>query len=440
MLHFVRFGRNLIMKTVCVVGLGYVGLPTAVLAAQNGYQVVGFDIDKEKVKRINVGDVDITEPELKERLRVVLGNKSFRATTTLPEADFFIVAVPTPLSKQNGADLSFVFSAADIVIKKLKVGDTVILESTIPVGTTDLFAQMLEQKSGLKVGDDFFVAHCPERVWPSKVFEELVKNERIIGGVTEKCAEKAVCFYRKFVKGTMHLKSAKFAELLKLTENSAIDVSVALAHQVAVLAEELKFDPYEVIAIANKHPRVKILTPTCGVGGHCVAIDPWFLINSFPHKTHLFQSARLMNDERPHQVVKSVELQVCGWCTKNEKKICRVHLLGLTYKPNVDDLRESPAILIAGALFNRQDIDLSLSEPNVSVEIIKNKFGNVVSLENGIKKADIVVGLVAHNQFKSIDLQRYIDKEWMDFAGLGWQQQLNNIKKINVEKEMELNL
>src|SRR3989339_23333 len=415
------------MEKICVVGLGYVGLPTAILAAQHGYHVTGFDINTERVRRVNTGNVDLTEPELKERLKLVLKGKNFSATTILPEADCFIIAVPTPLSKQNGADLSFVFSAMNIIVQRLKVGDTVILESTIPVGTTDLCAQMLEQKTGLKIGKDIFVAHCPERVWPSKVFEELVNNERIIGGVTSACTKKAASFYQKFVKGALHLKSAKFAELLKLTENSAIDVAVALAHQVAVLAEELGFDPYEVVAIANKHPRVKILIPRCGVGGHCVAIDPWFLINTFPHKTRLFQSARLTNDERPAQVVKNIEKKVQDWCVDNEKNICRVHLLGLTYKPNVDDLRESPAIKVAEALFAQKNISLSISEPNVEQERIAHKFGTMVPFEVGIEKADIIVALVAHNQFKTLDLEKYSDKKWLDFAGLGWQQKTINL-------------
>jgi len=426
------------MKKVCVVGLGYVGLPTAVIAAQNGYNVIGFDVDAEKVKKINKGDIDITEPELKERLADVLFTKKFKATTEIPEADYFVIAVPTPLSKQRGADLSYLFAAIDTIIKKLLPGNVIIVESTIPVGTTDLLARMIEQKTGLKVGSEIFVAHCPERVWPSKVFEELINNERIIGGVTERCSEKASAFYKKFVKGAMHLKSAAFAELLKLTENSAIDVSVALAHQVAVLAEELGFDPYEVISIANKHPRVKILTPTCGVGGHCVAIDPWFLINSFSHKTRLFQAARLINDERPEQVIEKVLAKIEAWRSQNVQERCRVHLLGLTYKPNVDDLRESPALKIAHKLFERQDIELFITEPNISSDITKKIFGNVVSLNKGIEQADIIVALVAHDQFKKIDLRS--DKEWLDFAGLSWKQKIKDYEQLRKEKERGVNL
>jgi len=423
------------MKTVCVVGLGYVGLPTAVIAAQYGYKVIGFDIDAEKVEKINAGDIDITEPELKERLQKVLQSKKFSATKDFPRADFFIIAVPTPLSKQRGADLSYVFAATDIIIKSLSAGNVIIVESTIPIGTTNLLAQMIEQKTGLKVGKDIFIAHCPERVWPGRVFQELVENERIIGGVTFSCVEKAASFYKTFVKGTMHLKSAKFAELLKLVENSAIDVSVALAHQVAVLAEELQFDPYEVISVANKHPRVKMLTPTCGVGGHCVAIDPWFLINSFPHETKLFQAARLMNDERPQQVINIIlrEVKDCSLKTKRDK--CKVHLLGLSYKPNVDDLRESPALKVAYELFNHKHVELFVTEPNISNDIIKNMFGNVVLLKKGLEKADIVVALVAHDQFKNIDCNESCNKIWLDFAGLGWRQKIRRVSQIYMEKD-----
>jgi UDP-N-acetyl-D-mannosaminuronic acid dehydrogenase len=408
------------MKNVCVVGLGYVGLPTAILAAQNGVKVIGFDINKDRVAAVNKGNVDLTEPELKDRLEIVLKEKTFSATDTLPEADYFIIAVPTPLSIHNSADVSYVFAAVDTICMKLKKGDVVIIESTIPVGTTDLCAQIIQEKTKMKVGEDVFVAHCPERVWPSRVFEELKKNERILGGITSACSEKALIFYKTFVKGVMHLKSAKFAELLKLTENSAIDVSVALAHQVAMLAEELKFDPYEVIEIANKHPRVNILNPTCGVGGHCVAIDPWFLINSFPHKTSLFQSARFINDSRPQQVVNKVVDVVEQWCAERNEDICKVHILGLTYKPNVDDLRESPAMKVAELLFVRKNIALTITEPHAPKEKVALRFGSLISLEAGIKNADIVVSLVAHDFFKSVDLKDYVGKIWVDCAGLRW--------------------
>ena len=422
------------MKKVCVVGLGYVGLPTAILAAQNGVDVIGFDINKARVSAVNKGDVDLTEPELKERLEIVLKKGTFKAVDTLPQADYFIVAVPTPLSIHNGADVSYVFSAIDTICTQLKKGNVVIIESTIPVGTTDLCAQMIQEKTKLKAGEDVFVAHCPERVWPSRVFEELEKNERILGGVTSMCAQKSLIFYKTFVKGAMHLKSAQFAELLKLTENSAIDVSVALAHQVAVLAEELGFDPYEVVEIANKHPRVKILNPTCGVGGHCVAIDPWFLINSFPHKTSLFQSARFINDSRPQQVVKKVVNAVEEWCAKQDKDICKVHLLGLTYKPNVDDLRESPAMKVAEALFVRKNIALTITEPHAPKEKIESQFGSLVSLETGIQNSDIVVALVGHNLFKTVNVENYAEKIWIDCAGLKWNIGQNNLQQSKAEE------
>lgn len=404
-------------NTVAVVGLGYVGLPTAIIAAQHGYRVIGFDIDAKKVALINQGIPPVHEPELRERLAEVLASKQFYATTTLPQADYFIIAVPTPLTRRCTADVSYVFAATDTVTKQLKRGDTVIVESTIPVGTTDLVAKIIHQKTGLIVGQDVFIAHCPERVWPSKVFYELINNNRIIGGMTPLCAQKAAQFYRAFVNGEMSLQNAACAELLKLVENSAIDVSVALAHQVAVLAEELNLDPYEVIELANKHPRVKILTPTCGVGGHCVAVDPWFLINDYPHKTRLFQAARLMNDERPMQVLTAVDQAVCAWREQTNNFVCKIRVLGLSYKPNVDDLRESPALKIAQTLCNDNTIQVTVSDPYIAQERLTSLFGERVrAFDVGLGDADIVLVLVAHKQFAQLTMLSH--QKILDFSGL----------------------
>jgi UDP-N-acetyl-D-mannosaminuronic acid dehydrogenase len=404
------------MERICVVGLGYVGLPTAIVAAQSGHHVVGFDIDEKKVACINQAHAPVHEPELSERLATVLTTKRFYATTTLPKADCFIIAVPTPLGRNCSADVTAVFSAVALVIKQLESGNVIVIESTIPVGTTDIIAKMVAQKTGFVIGKDIFVAHCPERVWPSQVFHEIIHNDRVIGGVTPACATTAAHIYRKFVQGTIICKNAVFAELIKLAENSAIDVSVALAHQIATLAEELHIDPYELIEIANKHPRVKIATPTCGVGGHCVAVDPWFLIQTYPHKTRLLQSARLVNDERPHQVIHAIKKAVAQWKEKNSQRTCTVHLLGITYKANVDDLRESPALTVAQTMAREQNITCLVSDPYIAQEKLNTLFGSQgTNLHEGLMSANIVVVLVAHDQFKLLNL---IDKQVLDFSGL----------------------
>lgn len=408
------------MDTICVIGLGYVGLPTAIVAAQHGYTVIGFDIDKNRVDLINRGTPPIHEPELKERLTSVFSLGKFYATDQLPQADCFIIAVPTPLSRHDDADLKYVFSATDTITTQIKTGDLVVLESTVPVGTTELVAKMLSQKTGLIVGKDIFVAHCPERVWPSKVFHEIIHNDRVIGGITTACTTRAAKIYQSFVKGAITHKSARFAELIKLVENSSIDVSVALAHQVAVLAEENGIDPYELIETANKHPRVKIWTPTCGVGGHCVAVDPWFLIQAYPHKTRLLQAARLTNDERPTQVITNVTKTVHDWNTTNANKTCTILLLGVTYKANVDDLRESPALKIVHTLINKfcnNTTEYLVCDPLVNQEKLASLFDNkyITSLDEGLKKADIIVSLVAHDNFKTT---KTCGKIILDFSGL----------------------
>ncbi len=409
------------MDTICVIGLGYVGLPTAIVAAQSGYKVIGFDIDKKRVALVNQGTPPIHEPELKERLSDVLELGRFYATDQLPQADCFIIAVPTPLSAHDAADLTYVFSATDIITTQLKVGDLIVLESTVPVGTTELIAKMVSQKTGLVVGKDIFVAHCPERVWPSKVFHEIIHNDRVVGGITPHCTERATQIYEIFVRGSITQKNARFAELIKLVENSSIDVSVALAHQVAVLAEENGLDPYELIELANKHPRVKIWTPTCGVGGHCVAVDPWFLIQAYPHKTRLLQAARLTNDERPSQVIRHITEIIHNWQAKNSETISNVLLLGTAYKANVDDMRESPALEIAQLLtrdnLEKKEAKYWVCDPLVNQEKLESLLPTecVISLDEGLKKADIIVLLVAHEHFKNIETA---NRTILNFSGL----------------------
>lgn len=294
------------MKKVCIMGLGYIGLPTAIVAAEHGFEVVGFDIDAQRVERINNYDPVIDEPEVYERLKPLVTSQQFYATTTLEASDCFIIAVPTPFKEEKKADLSYVYQATRALVPILKKGDVVILESTIPVGTTDYCAQLLQQETGMVAGTDFFVAHCPERVLPGKIFYELIYNARIIGGINQESMNQAKQFYKQFVKGSLYLTNATAAEMVKLVENSSRDVAIAFANQIASMAYSIGLDPFEIIELANKHPRVKLLNPSCGVGGHCIAVDPWFLVETFPKESELLKTARMINDAKPHQVISCV--------------------------------------------------------------------------------------------------------------------------------------
>lgn len=408
------------IKRVSVVGLGYIGLPTAVLAAQSGYMVYGYDIDDKKVKCITSGNAPIVEPELDERLKYVLKRRSFCASTTLKPADYIVVAVPTPFKKNKKADLSYVWTAAQAISGVLKQGCTVILESTIPVGTTQEFSSLLEKHSGLKEGSDFFVAHCPERVLPGNVFHELVYNDRIIGGMCRKASRCAREFYIRFVKGELHVCDATTAEMVKLVENSSRDVAIAFSNQVAAMAREAGVSPFDVVELANKHPRVSLLKPGCGVGGHCLAVDPWFLITSFPAQSTLLKQARIINNNRPKEVVFDIEQAIAKVKKKTNKtpKKTTVLLLGLTFKANIDDTRESPALFIAQHFNKKKSIKLLVCEPYLSYDIVKGLGFIGVDLQDGIKQADVVVVLVPHDFFNIIEHDWLSGKEIVDTCGL----------------------
>ena len=432
--------RKTPMKTVSVLGLGYIGLPTSIVMAQAGLNVVGFDIDNARVDAINAGDPVIQEPEIFEKLQLVLGSGNFRATTDLEPADYFMVAVPTPFllrppasgfegqvdttnssekPKAFSADLSYVFAAADSIAAVLQKGNTVLLESTVSVGATEKLANYLAEKTGMVAGTDFFVAHCPERVLPGKIFQELVYNDRIIGGIDRKSVEKSKELYQRFVEGKLFLTDAKTAEMVKLVENSSRDVEIAFAHQVASMASSVGLDPYTVIELANKHPRVNILRPSAGVGGHCIAVDPWFLAESFPQHSELIKTARIVNDNRPKEIVAQIQKTLPSF-----DKPANVLLLGLTYKPNVDDLRESPALEIAKTLCQDKKNNYFVCEPHLNKEKLKKLFpNNVISVQEGVAKADVVVYLVAHTRFKAIDEKLLQNKQVLDFCGICHQPQ-----------------
>ena len=440
-----HFKGNTKMKKVCVLGLGYIGLPTSIVLAENGFDVTGFDIDETKVAHINNGDPVIEEPEIYEKLQIVLKYGTLKASTTMCKADYFIIAVPTPFrenpSTPNGefypepdegsdkkSDLSYVYSAAEFISEVLEKGNTILLESTIPVGATKEVAQFIESKTGLKAGKDFYIAHCPERVLPGKIFKELIENDRVIGGINYESSCKASLLYHTFVTGTIHLTDDKTAEMVKLIENSSRDAQVAFAHQIASMAQTQGINPYEVIELANKHPRVNILKPTCGVGGHCIAIDPWFLVESFPHNCDLIKMVRKTNDNRPKEVTTIIRDHIEKWETESLKN-CKVLLLGLTYKPDVDDLRESPALQIATQMSSQKNITVLVAEPNIKKQKLISLFPqNATSVDQGIQNADIIVYLVGHKRFKAIDKKLLKNKLILDFCGITYKEKFSNTK------------
>lgn len=406
------------MKKVCMVGLGYIGLPTAIVLADAGYDVHGFDIDGSRIARLMRGDPVIQEPDITEKLEAVLESQKFKPTTHMEPADYFVVAVPTPFKEEKKADLSYVFDAVTTISKFLSMGNVVILESTIPVGTTQAVADLLQERTGLAAGKDFFIAHCPERVLPGNIFYELVHNARIIGGINRASVDEAKVLYKSFVKADLYLTDAATAEMVKLVENSSRDVSIAFAHQVASMAYVAGLDPYEVIELANKHPRVNILNPSCGVGGHCIAVDPWFLVETFPNETQLLKAARKVNDQKPYEIMNFIKQAIDRWNERHQRP-CTILLMGATYKADVDDLRESPALHIAQEMKQWKSINLLVTEPHVSEEMLKNLFGShAVTIAQGIEQADIVVYLVKHKRFKAIESSLFIGKEILDFCGM----------------------
>jgi UDP-N-acetyl-D-mannosaminuronic acid dehydrogenase len=417
------------MKKVCIIGLGYIGLPTAILAARAGLKVTGVDIDAQRVKELNECSFSQGEAEVLENLRQVCGAQNFYATTEYEPADYFVVAVPTPITKDKKADLSHVSTVASNIADVIKKGDTVILESTVPVGATQSFAQVIEVESGLKAGHDFYVAHCPERVLPGNILQELKVNDRVIGGIDPCSVQKAAEFYKYFVSGDLYLTDAATAEMVKLIENSSRDVNIAFAQQVAEMAAQEGLDPFEVIELANKHPRVSLLKPSCGTGGHCIAVDPWFLIQSFPENTELLKTARKVNENRSVQVLASIKNAIADWKKKHQKE-CTVLLLGLAYKPDVDDFRESRALAIAHQLIQDDTVSFVIAEPHfIKEKIDKTVQEKMVPLSAGIEAADIVIALVGHTAFKIIDKSILKEKTVLDFCGLFFEPQKESVEQ-----------
>lgn len=398
------------MKKVSVSGLGYIGLPTATMFANAGAHVIGLDVNQHAIDTINQGRIHIVEPGLEEIVKRVVASGHLKASSTAEPADAFLIAVPTPFKGEDHTpDLSYIESAARTIAPVLKKGNVVILESTSPVGATEQMLQWLSEirpdlnfpKHQDDTDNDVYVAYCPERVLPGQVIRELVENDRTIGGITPACAQKAAEVYRIFVQGELVETNARTAEMTKLTENAFRDVNIAFANELSLICDRLEINVWELISLANRHPRVDILRPGAGVGGHCIAVDPWFIVNKTPDLARMVQTAREVNDHKPKWVVSKIEQAVEALGDLGRKP--KVALLGLAFKPNIDDLRESPAVGIAQDLGTNQDIELLLVEPNIQTLPAKITAGTLVSLEDALAQADVIAELVNHNEFESLN-------------------------------------
>jgi len=395
-------------QTVCVVGLGYIGLPTASILASKGYDVIGVDVQRNVVETINRGDIHIEEPGLDLLVKSAVNSGKLRATIEPAEADVFFISVPTPLTENKAPDLSYVESASRAILPYLKAGNLVILESTSPPGTTDDVVAPIVAESGLTLGVDLFVAHAPERVLPGHILREAVENDRIIGGVDPQSTQIASEFYSTFVGGQIFCTDARTAELAKLTENAFRDVNIAFANELSLLCHQLDVNVWELIELANRHPRVNILRPGPGVGGHCIAVDPWFIVHSAPEITGLMATARQVNDAKPNFVIKKVSQHAA----KLREPV--IACLGVAYKADIDDLRESPALEIAKELAASDLGEVLVCEPYVNeLDGLNN-----VSIADALKRADIVVALVPHRQFRRIDPEMLKEKILIDSCGL----------------------
>ena len=395
----------------CFMGLGYIGLPTAIISAKNGIDVSGVDINPKVVEMTNCGKIHIVEPALQELCAEVVANGKLKAYTQPVVSDAYFIVVPTPFKGNHEPDISYVESATKMVIPLLKEGDLFVIESTSPVGTTDkmtslIFAERPELKGKI------YIAYCPERVLPGNVVYELVNNDRVIGGINPESTEKAIGFYSQFVKGKLHRTNAKTAEMCKLRENSSRDVQIAFANELSLICDKAGINVWELINLANKHPRVKILQPGCGVGGHCIAVDPYFLTADFPMESQLIAKAREINNYKSFWCAERVENEILKFELKNNRKPV-VAMMGLAFKPNIDDLRESPAKhIVSKVLETCGDAEILIVEPNVPDHPVYK----LTDYKTAFEKADIVAFLVAHDPFKT--LPKTESKVILDFCGL----------------------
>jgi UDP-N-acetyl-D-mannosaminuronic acid dehydrogenase len=401
-------------KKVCVVGLGYIGLPTAALLASNGFNVVGVDLNEHAVETINQGRIHIVEPDLDAFVRSAVAAGRLKAFLKPQAADIYMICVPTPFHEGEGIpqpNIDYVLSATRSIAGFVKPGDLVILESTSPVGTTQQMADELE-KAGVEV-DKIHMAYCPERVLPGKIMTELVENDRVVGGLTSEATQVVRDFYRTFVKGGVLETDAKTAEMCKLTENSFRDVNIAFANELSLICAKEGINVWNLIQLANRHPRVNILQPGAGVGGHCIAVDPWFIVARDPENARLIRTAREVNNNKTTWVIDQIKIAVADASALTGRKP-KVACLGLAFKPDIDDLRESPAVHVADALL-AQGYDVVAVEPNIQSH---DKF-ELLSLEAALESADVLAVLVKHREFLDVSVKKKMsDRVALDFCGI----------------------
>ncbi|WP_313069368.1 UDP-N-acetyl-D-mannosamine dehydrogenase [Atlantibacter hermannii] len=409
-------------STISVIGLGYIGLPTAAAFASRQKHVVGVDINSRAVETINRGEIHIVEPELGEVVKAAVENGFLRATTQPVEADAFLIAVPTPFKGEHEPDMKFVQAAAESIAPVLRKGNLVILESTSPVGATEQMAEWLaalrpDLSFPQQAGDnaDINIAYCPERVLPGQVMVELIKNDRVVGGMTEVCSARASELYYIFLEGECVVTNARTAEMCKLTENSFRDVNIAFANELSLICADQNINVWELIRLANRHPRVNILQPGPGVGGHCIAVDPWFIVAQNPEQARLIRTAREVNDHKPHWVLERVKATVADCLNASGKRASELKIacFGLAFKPNIDDLRESPAMEIAHQMAQWNSGETLVVEPNIHQ--LPDSLATdctLVSLDDALAQADVLVMLVDHAPFKAVDASA-VQQAWI---------------------------
>lgn len=405
----------MVKKKICVIGLGYIGLPTAALLANRGYDVHGVDVVQSTVDTINQGKIHIVEPELDTFVRSAVNSGKLKASLTPTQADVFIIAVPTPFHEGYVPNVDYVVSATKAIAPYVKAGDIVILESTSPVGTTELVAKTLAESrpelfdnstSNIQ-NSKLFIAHCPERVLPGHIMRELVENDRIVGGVTPEATAETVEFYETFVSGAVLSTDARTAEMAKLTENSFRDTNIAFANELSMLCDKFDINVWELISLANRHPRVNILNPGAGVGGHCIAVDPWFIVHAGGETAKMIRTAREVNNYKTEWAIEKIKNTALKFEAENGRK-AKVACMGLAFKPDIDDLRESPALYITRRL-KADGLDIFAVEPNIE----SHKEFEIVDYGEAIENADIVTLLVAHKQFRRLKV-----KTDLDFCGV----------------------
>lgn len=418
--------------SVCVLGLGYIGLPTAAVIARSGCPVLGVDVTEHVVDTINSGKIHIEEVDLDGLVQGVVSRGTLRASLQVERADIFVIAVPTPFGNDHVPDTSYVMEAATNVAAALKAGDTIILESTSPVGTTEKMRDLIAKlRPDLKIPGltndipDVAIAYCPERVLPGKILVELTNNDRCIGGITPRCARKALGFYRRFVRGECVTTTARAAEMTKLVENSYRDVNIAFANELSIVADEMDLDVWEVIRLANRHPRVNILQPGPGVGGHCIAVDPWFIIHGAPDHTPLIRIAREVNDGKTGHVLEQASQMI------DELPRVSIACFGLAFKANIDDFRESPALKIAAQLARRYGGRIKIVEPYASElpAAFDGTGAELIDIDEALENCGMMITLTDHDMFKSIPLDERAGKVVYDTRGI-WPDQPDNRQAV----------